>query len=165
MSALLDSRAQISPRAHIGTNVSVGPFTIIEDGAVIGDGTTIAANALIGCGARIGRDCRIHHGAIVGHMPQDLKYAGEETTCEIGDRTVVREYAVIHRGTGEGGRTVIGEDNFPVYSRFIMRGAAGNRGVTRMRQPGPGGMMGGQAYGPMMDDDAQAYNGPMMGGP
>ncbi len=112
MSGTLDPRAQIGPRARIGKNVSIGPFTTVEDGAVIGDGTTIAANALIGCGARIGRDCRIHHGAIVGHTPQDLKYAGEETTCEIGDRTVIREYAIIHRGTGEGGRTVIGEDNF-----------------------------------------------------
>ncbi len=112
MSGSLDPRAQISPRAQIGKNVSIGPFTTVEDGAVIGDGTTIAANALIGCGARIGRECRIHHGAIVGHTPQDLKYAGEETTCEIGDRTVIREYAIIHRGTGEGGRTIIGEDNF-----------------------------------------------------
>jgi len=77
---------------------------------VIGDGTTIAANALIGRGARIGKECKIHHGAIVGHEPQDLKYAGEETTCEIGDRTIVREYATLHRGTGEGGRTIIGSD-------------------------------------------------------
>jgi UDP-N-acetylglucosamine acyltransferase len=112
MSVNLDPRAQISPGAHLGTNVSVGPFSIIEDGAVIGDGTTVAANALIGCGARIGRDCRIHHGAIVGDTPQDLKYAGEPTTCEVGDRTVIREYAVIHRGTGEGGKTIIGADNF-----------------------------------------------------
>jgi len=112
MSTSIDSRAQVGPRAHLGTNVSVGPWTIIEDGAVVGDGTSIAAHALIGCGARIGKDCRIHHGAVVGHVPQDLKYAGEETTCEIGDRTVIREYAAIHRGTGEGGRTIIGEDNF-----------------------------------------------------
>lgn len=108
----IDPRAIVSSSAEIGEQVSIGPFTIVEDDVVIGDGTTIAANALIGRGARIGRECRIHHGAVVGHEPQDLKYRGEPTTCEIGDGTVVREYAALHRGTGEGGRTIIGSDCF-----------------------------------------------------
>jgi UDP-N-acetylglucosamine acyltransferase len=112
MSTQIDSRAQVSPKAILGSNVTIGPFTIVEDGAVIGDGTTVAGNALIGCGARIGRDCRIHHGAVVGHAPQDLKYANEPTTCELGDRNIVREFATLHRGTGDGGRTLIGSDNF-----------------------------------------------------
>ena len=103
--------AQVSPASRLGDNVSIGPFTIVEEDVQVGEGTTIAANALIGRGARIGRNCRIHHGAVVSHEPQDLKYAGEPTTCEIGDRTVIREYATIHRGTGEHGRTVIGTDN------------------------------------------------------
>ncbi len=111
MPTQIDSRAAVSPKAVIGRNVSIGPFTVVEDSAVIGDGTAVGANALIASGARIGKDCQIHHGAIVGHVPQDLKYAGEPTTCEIGDRTIVREYATLHRGTGEGGRTVIGSDN------------------------------------------------------
>lgn len=111
MAVHIDSYARVSPDAKLGVNVTVGPFTIVESGAEIGDGTTIGANALIGRGARIGKDCRIHHGAVVGHEPQDLKYAGEPTTCEVGDRTVVREYAALHRGTGETGRTIIGSDN------------------------------------------------------
>jgi UDP-N-acetylglucosamine acyltransferase len=108
----IDPRAQVSPKAELGLNVSVGPFTIIEDFAHIGDGTVIGANALIGIRTRIGKSCRIHHGAVVGHVPQDLKYADEPTCLEIGDRTVVREYAALHRGTGEGGRTIIGSDCF-----------------------------------------------------
>ena len=112
MNTTIDSRAQVNSKAHIGANVSIGPFTIVEENAAIGDGTTVAGNALIASGARIGKECRIHHGAVIGHEPQDLKYAGEATTCEIGDRTVVREYASLHRGTGEGGRTVIGSDCF-----------------------------------------------------
>lgn len=112
MSSTIDSAARIGAGAQLGLGVSIGPFTIVEDGAVIGDGVSIAAHALIGRGARIGRDCTIHHGAVVGHEPQDLKYAGEETTCEIGERTVIREYATLHRGTGEGGRTTIGSDCF-----------------------------------------------------
>jgi UDP-N-acetylglucosamine acyltransferase len=110
MSVQIDPRAQVSPTAHLGEHVTIGPFTIVEDDAVIGDGSTVASNALIGCGARIGKECRIHHGAVVGHEPQDLKYRGEKSTCEIGDRTVVREYATLHRGTGENGRTLIGSD-------------------------------------------------------
>ena len=108
----IDPRADVSPKAELATGVAVGPFTTIEAGAVVGENTMIAANALIGCGARIGRECKIHHGAVVGHAPQDLKYANEPTTCEIGDRTEVREYAVLHRGTGEGGRTIIGCDDY-----------------------------------------------------
>jgi UDP-N-acetylglucosamine acyltransferase len=110
MSVQIDPRAQVGPTAQLGEHVTVGPFTIVEDGAVIGDGSSVASNALIGCGARIGKNCRVHHGAVVGHEPQDLKYRGELTTCEIGDRTIVREYATLHRGTGENGRTIIGSD-------------------------------------------------------
>jgi UDP-N-acetylglucosamine acyltransferase len=128
MSATIDSRAVVSPKAVLGTNVTVGPFTIIEERAVVADGTTIGANALIGCGARIGRDCRIYHGAVIGHAPQDLKYKDEPTTCEIGDRTVIREYAVLHRGTGEGGRTIIGSDNFLMaYTHVAHDCVLGNR--------------------------------------
>ena len=112
MSTSIDPRAQVSPSAELGDNVCVGPFTIIEDYVRIGDGTVIDANALIGIRTRIGKNCRIHHGAVVGHVPQDLKYANEPTSLEIGDRTVVREYAALHRGTGEGGRTIIGSDCF-----------------------------------------------------
>lgn len=110
MSVHVDSRAIVSPSVQLGEGVRIGPFTIVEDDVIIGDGATIAANALIGTGARIGKQCRIHHGAVVSHEPQDLKYSGEKSTCEVGDRTVVREYATLHRGTGEGGKTAIGSD-------------------------------------------------------
>ncbi len=108
----IDPRAQVSSKAELGANVCIGPFAIVEDYVQIGDGTMVDGNALIGIRTRIGKDCRIHHGAVVGHMPQDLKYANEPTTLELGDRTIVREYAVLHRGTGEEGRTVIGSDGF-----------------------------------------------------
>jgi len=112
MSHEIDARANVSPKAEIGENVVIGPFTTVEDDVVIGDGCTIAGNALIGNGTRLGKDCKVHHGAVVGHMPQDLKYRGEQTTCELGDRTVIREYATLHRGTGDGGRTIVGRDSF-----------------------------------------------------
>lgn len=110
MPTQIDARAIVNPEAKLGEDVSVGPFSIIESDVIVGDGTTIAANALIGNGARIGRLCKIHHGAVVSHEPQDLKYHGERSTCEIGEKTIVREYATLHRGTGEGGKTVIGSN-------------------------------------------------------
>lgn len=141
MATSLDGRAAVSPKAVLGENVTVGPFAVVEAGAVIGDGSSIAASAFIAAGARIGRECRIHHGAVIGHVPQDLKYAGEPTTCELGDRNVVREYATLHRGTGDGGRTIIGDDNFLMAychvahdcvlgNRVIMANAASLAGHT-----------------------------------
>jgi UDP-N-acetylglucosamine acyltransferase len=112
MSTLIDQRAVVHPGAELGSGVEVGPFVVVEEHAVIGAGTHIMAHAFIGTGARIGRDCRIHVGAVVGHAPQDLKYKDEPTTCEVGDRTVVREYATVHRGTHETMRTVVGTDCF-----------------------------------------------------
>jgi UDP-N-acetylglucosamine acyltransferase len=112
MSTQIDPRSAVSAKAELGNDVSIGPFTVVEDGAVIGDGTSVASSALIATGARIGKECVIHHGAVVGHVPQDLKYANEPTTCEIGDRTIVREFAALHRGTAGHGRTRIGADCF-----------------------------------------------------
>jgi UDP-N-acetylglucosamine acyltransferase len=112
MSTLVDPRADVSPKAELGNEVQVGPFAVVEAGAVIGDRSKIASHTLIASGARIGKECVIHHGAVVGHAPQDLKYANEPTICEIGDRTIVREFAALHRGTGEHGHTKIGNDCF-----------------------------------------------------
>jgi UDP-N-acetylglucosamine acyltransferase len=111
MATHIDPRAAVSTKAELGNDVTIGPFTVVEEGTVIGDGTTIASNALIARGARIGKENHIHHGAVIGHVPQDLKYKNEPTTCELGDRNVIREYATLHRGTVETGHTIIGSDN------------------------------------------------------
>ena len=111
MATYIDPRANVSTKAELGNDVTIGPFTTVEAGAVIGDGTSVAANALIACGARIGKENVIHHGAVIGHSPQDLKYKNEPTTCELGDRNVIREYSTLHRATVETYRTIIGSDN------------------------------------------------------
>jgi UDP-N-acetylglucosamine acyltransferase len=111
MSVKIDPRAEVHPKAELGIGVTVGPFAVVEAGAVIGEGTAIASHAYVASGARIGRECVIHYGSVIGHAPQDLTYAGEPSTCEIGDRTIVREFATLHRGTGNTGRTLIGSDN------------------------------------------------------
>jgi UDP-N-acetylglucosamine acyltransferase len=112
MSILIDSRAIVSSKAQIGDNVKIGPFTIIEDDVIIGADTQIGANALIANGARIGKDCKIHHGAVLGTPPQDIKFRDEPTTLEIGDSNVIREYATMNRGTQARMKTTVGSHCF-----------------------------------------------------
>lgn len=100
--------AFIHPNAKIAKNVVVEPFTTIHNDVEIGEGTWIGSNVTIFPGARIGRNCKIYPGAVISAEPQDLKFAGEYTTVEIGDNTVVRECATINRGTTDRLKTVVG---------------------------------------------------------
>jgi UDP-N-acetylglucosamine acyltransferase len=110
MPVQIDQRACVSPKASLGENVQIGPFAVIEDDVFIGDGTWVGAHAVVYSGVRLGRDCKIHQAAAVGGPPQDLKYRGEPTLLEVGDRAVVREFVTLNRGTVETGKTVIGND-------------------------------------------------------
>jgi len=102
--------ACVDPAAKLGEGVVVGPFVTIEANVEIGDGTIIDSNATIHGGARIGKNCHIHSGASVSDIPQDLKFKGEDSVAIIGDRTSIREFVTIHRGTASKGKTVIGSD-------------------------------------------------------
>jgi len=102
--------ASVSDKAKIGNNVTIKDFAVIEDDVVIGDNVVIGSNTFIGNGARIANDVKIFHGAVVSTVPQDLKYKDEPTTLEIGEGTVVREYATLNKGTVHSGKTVIGKN-------------------------------------------------------
>ncbi len=101
----------LHPNAKIGENVTISNFTTICDDVEIGDGTWIGPNVTIFPGARIGKNCKIFPGAVIAAVPQDLKFAGEYTTVEIGDNNVIRECCTINRGTAASGKTVIGSGN------------------------------------------------------
>lgn len=107
---MIHSFACVNPEAEIAENVEIGPFVTIDAGVTIGEGTKIYSNVTIFAGTHIGRNCTIFPGAVIGAIPQDLKFRGEKTTVEIGDNTVVRECATIHRGTAAKGKTVIGSN-------------------------------------------------------
>lgn len=83
----------MSPKAQIGKNVTIDAFAYIDDNVIIGD------------------NCHIFPSAVIGAVPQDLKYKGEETWTIIGDNCVLREFVTIHRGTASKGKTVIGNNN------------------------------------------------------
>jgi UDP-N-acetylglucosamine acyltransferase len=102
--------AIIDPTVELGAGVTVGPFSILGSGVTIGAGTQIGPHVLIERDTVLGVDCRIHKGAVLGTDPQDLKYAGEPTRLIVGDRTVIREYATLNRGTTALGYTEVGSD-------------------------------------------------------
>jgi UDP-N-acetylglucosamine acyltransferase len=127
MGLQIDSRAVVSPQAQLGDGVVVGPFAVIEDDVVIGDRTWIAPHAVIFNGSRIGQECKIYPGASIGAPPQDLKYKGEPTLLVVGDRTVVREYVTLNRGTTASGKTVVGSDClFMAYTHVAHDCVVGN---------------------------------------
>lgn len=102
--------ALVDARADIAENVTIGPFAIIEANVQIGAGCEIRPYVHLAAGTRLGQNCRVFTGAVIGTVPQDLKFGGEETTVHIGDRTTIREYATINRGTKDHWETRVGSD-------------------------------------------------------
>lgn len=100
----------IDPNAKVAPNVKIDPFTVIHGDVQIGEGTWIGSNVTIMDGTRIGKNCRVFPGAVLGAIPQDLKFSGEKTTVEIGDNTTIREFVTINRGTEDRGRTKVGNN-------------------------------------------------------
>lgn len=99
----------IHPDARIADGVLIEPFATIRADVVIEEGCWIGPNVVIDNGARIGRNTRIFSGAVISSIPQDLKFAGEYSLCEIGAHCTIREFATINRGTSASGKTVIGD--------------------------------------------------------
>ena len=102
--------ALVNPAAKLGENIIVGPYALIEADVEIGDDCIIGPHAVIYNGARIGNKVKIFQGASVANFPQDLKFAGEESVFIIGDDTIIREFATLHRGTKETRKSSVGKN-------------------------------------------------------
>lgn len=102
--------AVVDPGARLGSGVAIGPCAVVEEDVELGDGVRVGPHAHIASGTRLGEDVQVFTGAAVGNIPQDLKFAGEETTLEVGPRSVIREFCTLHRGTEDRYETVIGSD-------------------------------------------------------
>lgn len=100
--------AFIHPNAKIHSSVQIGAFSVIHDDVEIGENTIIENNVTIYEHTRIGANCHIFPGAVIGTIPQDLKFRGETTYTYIGDYTNLRECVTVHRGTASKGKTVVG---------------------------------------------------------
>ena len=109
----------IGSRVQLGEGNEIGPGCIIEDGVILGSRNRLWMNVYVGPGTTIGDDNQCHMGAVIGHLPQDVAFAGGATYTTIGHRNTIREYVTIHRGTKEGSSTVIGDDNFFMANAHI----------------------------------------------
>lgn len=110
---MIHPTAIIDRSATIATGVSVGPYSVIGGGVEIGEGTWIGPHVVINGPTRIGRDNRIFQFSSIGDVPQDKKFAGEDSSLEMGDRNTIREYCSLNRGTKHGGGvTRVGSDNW-----------------------------------------------------
>jgi UDP-N-acetylglucosamine acyltransferase len=112
MSARIHPTALVDTSAEIGSDVDIGPWAFIGPRCQIADGASIASRATLERNVKIGERVRIGIGAALGGDPQDLKYRGEETWVEIGEDTVIREYATINRGTAHSVTTSVGKGCF-----------------------------------------------------
>jgi UDP-N-acetylglucosamine acyltransferase len=108
MSTAIHPAAFVDERSQLGIGVEIGPGAIVGPDVRIGDRTRIGGHALVTGWTTVGHDVVIHHGAVLGSPPQDLKYGGEKTFLEVGDHTVIREYVTANLGTRETGTTRIG---------------------------------------------------------
>jgi len=122
--------AWVEQGAELGEGVEVGPGAVIGPHVKIGDGTSIGSCALVTGWTTLGANCRLHHGAVVGSPPQDLKFAGGESYLEVGDRTEIREYVTANVATEPGETTRIGSDCLLMaYSHVAHNCRIGNRVV------------------------------------
>ncbi len=104
--------AIIAPTAVLGAGVYVGPYAYVGDQCVVGDGCVIAMRATLERNVTLAAGVKVGIGSVLGGDPQDLKYKGEHTTVEIGENTVIREYATINRGTTHSLKTTVGSGSF-----------------------------------------------------
>lgn len=111
--------AYVHPEAILGDNNIISPFCYIDRDTVIGDNNVLQNSVTINVGARIGNGNEIFPGASLSTKPQDLKFKGEITTCQIGDGNSIRENVTISRGTASKGKTIVGNNNLLMENMHI----------------------------------------------
>ncbi len=104
--------AVVDPRAEIHGDADIGPFVVIDGPVRVGAGTRVLAHATLMGWTEIGAGNTVHAGAVLGDVPQDLAFPGEQSFLRIGDGNVIREHVQMHRGTQPGSATVVGDHNY-----------------------------------------------------
>jgi len=112
--------ALIHAKAKLGKNATVGPYSVIGENVVIGDNAKIGNFCVIEGNTTIGNNCQFFTGVVIGSIPQDKKFTGEKNVfLHIGNDNIFREYVTVNTGTGEGGKTVIGNNGlFMAYAHI-----------------------------------------------
>ena len=111
--------AVVSADACVHPSASVGPHVVIDGPVRIAEDARLSPFAVVLGATEIGAGVAIHSHAVVGDTPQDRRYKGEASGCVIGAGTIIREGATVHRATGAGNRTVVGERCFLMTNSHI----------------------------------------------
>ncbi|MFH1090303.1 MAG: acyl-ACP--UDP-N-acetylglucosamine O-acyltransferase [Pseudomonadota bacterium] len=135
----LHPTAVVDPGAQLAEGVEVGPYAVINSDVIIGPGTQIMAHAYIDRYTTIGSGCRIFPSTSVGAVPQDLKFRGEKTEVIIGDDVTIREFVTVHRGTGQSGRTTVGDGALLMAYVHVAHDCHVGRGVIAANNLAMGG--------------------------
>ena len=109
---IIHPTAAVSAKAEIGANTKIGAFAVIEEDVFIDEDCEIAAHCVVKKFTRLGKRNQIAEHAVLGGLPQDVKFKNEPTRLEIGDDNLIREYVTLHRATGENEITRLGSRNF-----------------------------------------------------
>ncbi|HOQ51643.1 MAG TPA: acyl-ACP--UDP-N-acetylglucosamine O-acyltransferase [Candidatus Atribacteria bacterium] len=126
----IDSTARIGKEVALEEGVEIGPYSILKGEIKVGAHTKIGAFTVIEGNVEIGSHCNIGHHVVIGTPPQDLSYQGEKTQVIIGERTTLREFVTVHRATGEGKATSIGDDCFIMAYCHIAHNCYLGNGIT-----------------------------------
>jgi UDP-N-acetylglucosamine acyltransferase len=112
MKAKIHATAIVDPKAELGTDVEIGPWVLVGPHCHIGSGSVLAPRVTLESHVKLGKQVRVGVGSVLGGLPQDLKFKGEETWVEVGDHSTIREYATVNRGTSESMKTTVGKHSF-----------------------------------------------------
>ncbi len=116
---MISPLAYVHPEAVIGEGCEIGPFCYIDKNVVIGKNNKLMNSVTLLSGTRMGEGNVVFPGAVIGAVPQDLKFRGEETTAEVGDNNTIRENVTINRGTAAKGKTVVGSNNLMMEGMHV----------------------------------------------
>ncbi len=128
--AAIHPTAVVSAKARLGAGVSIGPFCVVERDVEIGAGTTLGPHATILPFTTLGAGCRVHSGAVLGDLPQDLRFRDAVSYVQIGAGCVIREGVTVHRGTEPETATVIGDGCLLMATSHVGHNARLGRNVT-----------------------------------
>jgi UDP-N-acetylglucosamine acyltransferase len=128
--ASTDSSAVVSPAARLSDDVEVGPFVVVEADVIVGPGSVLLPGTVLHSGSRLGNGCRIGPYAVVGGTPMDSAFRGEPSLAVLGDRVVLREFATVHRATGEGAATRVGDDTLVMSYAHVSHNVQVGAGCT-----------------------------------
>lgn len=112
MKPRIHATAIVDSKAEIGADVEIGPWVLVGPHCHIGSGSILAPRVTLESHVKLGKHVRVGVGSVLGGLPQDLKFKGEETWVEIGDHSTIREYATVNRGTAESMKTTVGKHSF-----------------------------------------------------